>query len=221
MRTRLHSYVLDHHNAPRELVPTGPSLRTLDSDPLPPIAASTPRKVIQWSLSFLPEDPGGFTFVDMGCGLGRVIYEAARLPFERVVGFESDHERYEAAMANLRAWPRSNMACRDIDIYHADLMHADLPEGDLVAYVYGLNDGRLMSFIASRLSRHARMGNKVYLIYADPEYHGFIEKSPTFTEVQSVTRNRLWLSLLSPFPVRFYRLNTGTLGDMVGAVDTP
>jgi SAM-dependent methyltransferase len=224
-RQWLNAQILDKYDAPRERIPTSGSRTVLRnvSDGVLELdeegvsdsaeAQATPRQVIRIALDMLPEPPEGFTFVDLGCGAGRVIYEAARRPFERIVGFERHEERYEAAMANLRLWPRSVMACRDIDIYHQELLDAELPDGDMVAYIFGLDDGRLMSFMASKLARHARQGQRLYLIIVDPKHHGFLDNSPSFSLEPIPPKQRLWLRLISPFAVRIYKVKPSALAE--------
>lgn len=213
LKTWVHARLLDHYKAPRERVATGAPLLRPAPQPIAKDALATPRQIIRIVLDMLPGPPEEFTFVDLGCGAGRVIYEAARRPFERIVGFERDEDRYDAAMANLRLWPRSAMACRDIDIYHQELLDAELPDGDMVAYIYGIDDGRLMSFMASKLARHARQGQRLYLILVDPKHHGFLENSPSFARQPIPPKSRLLLSLLSPFPVNVYQVKPSAIAE--------
>ncbi|MEM8877708.1 MAG: hypothetical protein AAGD23_07530, partial [Pseudomonadota bacterium] len=213
LKTWAHAHLIDHYKAPRERVATGAPFLRQPQKPIAKEALATPRQIIRTALDMLPEPPQGFTFVDLGCGAGRVIYEAALRPFDRIVGFERDEDRYDSAMANLRLWPRSTMVCRDIDIYHEDLLNAELPDSDMVAYMYGLDDGRLMSFLVSKLTRHARQGRRLYLILVNPKHLGFLEKSPSFTLQPIQPKTRLLLRLISPFPVNVYQIKPTSIAE--------
>src|SRR6185503_12151373 len=55
------------------------------------------------------------TFIDFGCGKGRVVHQAARWPFRRVIGVEVSPELAEIARAGLAA-RRHRHRSRDVEI---------------------------------------------------------------------------------------------------------
>ena len=54
-------------------------------------------------------------FVEFGCGKGRVVHQAARRPFRRVVGVEISPVLAEAARSGLAARSHQHR-CRDVEI---------------------------------------------------------------------------------------------------------
>jgi hypothetical protein len=61
-----------------------------------------PPRITRWWMRSLPRNLGGFTFVDLGSGQGRVLFVAAARGFGRVLGIEYVVENHERAMRNLR-----------------------------------------------------------------------------------------------------------------------
>src|SRR4029450_218589 len=60
------------------------------------------------------------TFVDFGCGKGRVVHQAARRPFRRVIGVEISPHLAEIARTNLAA-RRHEHRCRNVEIVVSDV----------------------------------------------------------------------------------------------------
>src|SRR5690606_35080208 len=117
----------------------------------------TPRRTIRWALEALPDDVvRQSTFVDLGSGRGRAVLEAARLPFRRALGVEFAEELHDDALLNLRHWPRSLMACRDVDFIHADAATVALPAERLVVYLFDPFNERMTTRVAARLAEHGR-----------------------------------------------------------------
>lgn len=205
----LHRRVLDRIDAGPERVSTatetplrglsvvGPN-RVLGNDYRP-----SPRHVVRWALDLLPEPAADFTFVDLGSGRGRVVLEAARRPFRSIVGIEFAETLHEDATTNLRHWPRSLMACREVDLVLDDATTAALPDDDLVVYMFDPFAPRLMTRIAARLAEHGRR-RRLYVILVDPQDNVALRESAAFrrlTPPRDATRR---LDFLSPFAVELY-----------------
>ena len=199
---RLHELLLDRLGHNPERVPTaakGAAGREPEE-----IDRVSPRKVINWALDLLPDEPKGYTLIDIGCGRGRVILEAARRPFHRIIGIERDLALYEDAMLNLRHWPRSIMACRDVDIIHGNAATWKLPPGDLVFYLFDPFDERAMLNLVTRLNRHVEGGNTVAVIYLDPSFSLPLRESPYFGQVMPVGMLRRKIETFSPYRLEIY-----------------
>ena len=74
-------------------------------------------------------------FVDFGCGKGRVVHQAARRPFRRVIGVEISPVLAEAARSGLAA-RRHRHRCRDVEIVVADATAFRVPDDLTVGYFY-------------------------------------------------------------------------------------
>ena len=74
-------------------------------------------------------------FVEFGCGKGRVVHQAARRPFRRVVGVEISPVLAEAARSGLAA-RRHQHRCRDVEIVVADVTAFRVPDDLTIGYFY-------------------------------------------------------------------------------------
>jgi cyclopropane fatty-acyl-phospholipid synthase-like methyltransferase len=75
------------------------------------------------------------TFVEFGCGKGRVVHQAARRPFRRVIGVEISPELAEIARAGLAA-RRHQHRCRDVEIVVADVTEFQVPDDLTIGYFF-------------------------------------------------------------------------------------
>jgi hypothetical protein len=108
-------------------------------------------------------------FIDFGSGKGRVLLQAARHPFARVIGVEVSAELNEAARANLDH-RRRRLACHDIELVTADAAEYAVPDDATFGYLYYPFNGdtfrRVMGNIVESLDRSPR---RFTLIYACPQ----------------------------------------------------
>jgi SAM-dependent methyltransferase len=114
-------------------------------------------------------------FVDIGSGLGRVVYLAARhYPFARVEGLEISERLAARSRANLER-VRHRLRCRDVRIVNADLLDYELPDDVTVVYCFnpfkrGIFEALLVKILAS-IDRRPRA---VTLIYLNPVEHELV-----------------------------------------------
>lgn len=208
MLATIHGTVLDRIGGRPERVSTAGEIPLADLTVVGPNRAHgrgyrpTPRMVVRWALDLLPEPVDPFVFIDLGSGRGRVVMEAARRPFRRILGVEFAEALHEDAEANLRHWPRSLMKCREVDLMLKDAATAPLPEDDLVVYIYDTFAPALMTRMAARLAEHGRK-YRVYVILVDPEENVALRESRAFRriDVRSRARSLRWFS---PLPAQLY-----------------
>jgi SAM-dependent methyltransferase len=131
----------------------------------------TPKRVLERS-RIGPHD----VFVDIGSGLGRVLYLAARYPFARVEGVEISTQLADESRANLdRARNRKRRRCHEVRVVNADLLDYDLP--DDATYVYCFNPVKralfraLLEKLKTSLDRHPR---ELTLVYLNPIEHELV-----------------------------------------------
>jgi protein-L-isoaspartate O-methyltransferase len=107
-------------------------------------------------------------FVDFGSGKGRIIYQAARRPFGRVVGIELAEQLNEIARRNVER-NRRRLRCQNIELITGDFGTTPIPDDMTVAYafnpVWGELFQQLMQNIVASLERRPR---RVRFIYANP-----------------------------------------------------
>ena len=107
-------------------------------------------------------------FVEFGCGKGRVVHQAARRPFRRVVGVEISPVLAEAARSGLAA-RRHQHRCRDVEIVVADVTAFRVPDDLTIGYFYypfaGQTFESVLRGIVESIDRNPR---RVRLIFAFP-----------------------------------------------------
>lgn len=120
--------------------------------------------------SVTPDD----VFADFGSGKGRVVIEAARYPFRRVIGVELSEDLNRVARANLEV-ARPGLACRDVDVVTADLLEWEVPDDLTVAYFYNPVTGdvfrRVLENLFASMDRRPR---NLRIVYANPEEHDLV-----------------------------------------------
>jgi SAM-dependent methyltransferase len=107
-------------------------------------------------------------FIDYGCGKGRVVYQAARLPFGRVIGMDISPDLIGVAQRNISR-NHMQLRCTDVSLICADVDGFDPP--DYVNYAYFFNPfaGALLRTAIEGLLRSLdRNPREITVIYANP-----------------------------------------------------
>jgi SAM-dependent methyltransferase len=108
------------------------------------------------------------TFVDFGCGKGRVVHQAARRPFRRVVGVEISPALAQSARAGLAA-RRDQHRCPNVEIVVCDVMDFRVPDDLTVAYLFHpFKNETFEAVIRGILDSIDRNPRRVRLIYTYP-----------------------------------------------------
>jgi SAM-dependent methyltransferase len=96
----------------------------------------SPPRVTRWMLDHIGIAHRGFTFVDLGCGKGRVLLVASEYPFARIVGVEISTELSAIAGRNVALYQPPSRRCKEIEVLNADAAWFDFPETDLLVHLY-------------------------------------------------------------------------------------
>jgi SAM-dependent methyltransferase len=109
-------------------------------------------------------------FVDLGCGKGRVLLEAAeRYPFRRVIGVECEPHLAESARA-LLTLNASRLGDSQWEVITSDVVEYDLPDEVTVAYLFDPFTGPLFDAVLSRLERSVdRSPRRLRIVYLVPK----------------------------------------------------
>jgi len=121
------------------------------------------------------------TFVDLGAGMGRAVFAAARFPFRQVVGVEISPALVAIARDNVKHFRRaadSDLHCRDVRIVRGDAATFRFPQGPLVVYLYNPFDAVLLARVTARLAREERP--ELAVLYHTPVERAVLEKHPAF-----------------------------------------
>jgi SAM-dependent methyltransferase len=149
-------------------------------------------------------------FADFGSGKGRVVLQAARYPFKRVIGVELSEELTAIARRNVAA-ADAHRRCGAIELVTGDVLEVDVPDDLTVAYLYNPFSGRIFQGLLENLIDSVdRVPRTLRLIYRTPMEHERIMATGRF-RVQRIRRGfrpgRKWADKMS---IRLYVLEPRT-----------
>src|SRR5262249_29159324 len=135
----------------------------------------TPIATFRRLMSRLPRDLDRFTFIDLGCGRGRMLAAATTYGFRRIVGVEFSAELSGAAERNMVAGRRSTR--RAIDVLCGDAAEFRIPDGDCVLYLFKPFGMPVLERVVRNINEwQGRSRSRLYLIYlnCEPEVVDFL-----------------------------------------------
>jgi SAM-dependent methyltransferase len=108
-------------------------------------------------------------FVDFGCGMGRVVLEAALLyPFARVTGVELSPDLARVAERNIER-NRRRLTARHVEIVVSDVLEYQVPDDVTVAYFYNPFVGPIFAHVVRELITSVdRVPRRLRIIYQNP-----------------------------------------------------
>lgn len=125
-------------------------------------------------------------FVDFGSGKGRVVIQAARYPFKRVMGVELSEQLTAIARSNVAATERRRR-CGAVELVVADVVAFKVPDDMTVGYAYNPFVGDVFQTLIDKLIESVdRAPRSVRLIYRTPMEHDRIMATGRFRLERSV-----------------------------------
>jgi SAM-dependent methyltransferase len=112
----------------------------------------SPLRVTSWMLDQIGIDPHEYSFVDLGCGKGRVLLIAAQKPFQKVVGVEISSDLSALARRNIDRFRPSSERVRAITIENTDVRKFEMPPGNLLIHMYHPFDPTISAAVFGRLA---------------------------------------------------------------------
>lgn len=150
-----------------------------------PTRPSVARKIFR----LLPIDKfEPFTFVDVGCGKGRMLLLAARYNFRAIVGLERDASLSAIAELNVAGLRDDRVVVQQIDArqYH-------FPVSPLVLYLFNpFGEQILEPFLANLEASVAANSRQVIIALLYPEYAYVLERFPRFRLVKETSKCRIY-----------------------------
>lgn len=148
------------------------------------IYAPVPYYFLRKALSWVAIEEGKSVFVDFGCGLGRALLFASRLPFRKVIGVEASPRLARAAEENLGAlWDRVSSGSTEWAVVPGDARHFEIPQAASVFFFNDPFDEHIMlPVIENLLTSQRRSPRELWAIYVNPSCpsvftdHGFQER---------------------------------------------
>ena len=145
-------------------------------------------------------------FADFGSGKGRVVLQAARLPFDRVMGVELSEELTAIARRNVAAAERRRR-CREVELVTADVLDFDVPDDLTVAYVYNPFSGAIFEGLLQKLIESVdRAPRRLRLIYRTPLEHKRVMATRRFRVERSARGFRPGREWSDKMSIRLYEL---------------
>lgn len=131
------------------------------------------------------------TFLDIGCGKGRVVEQAARRPFKRVLGVELSPE-LAARARRLAESERGRWRCGSVEIFAADITTWQVPDDVTVIYVYNALSGDPLVAMLDRIAASAgRAPRRMLMLYVNPLSESTVIEHPRF-ELRERRGRRRW-----------------------------
>jgi predicted RNA methylase len=203
---RLHHKVIDRRFDERHRVDTG-ALALGSADPWEAgDYVPTPSRVFRRLMRTLPLEYSAYTFVDLGCGKGRMLLLAAEFGFRRVTGVECDSALYETAVRNLTQARACKRLGTRVHVHHGDVAHYPIPDGPCLFYLYNpFGPAALKQVLDNVEAAYRASPRDMVFVYANPKgrrlfaERGFLCEIPFSAWMRFVN----WLSF--PWPVAIYR----------------
>jgi predicted RNA methylase len=108
-------------------------------------------------------------FIDFGCGMGRMVLEAALLyPFDRVIGVELSEDLVRIARGNVDR-NRRRLAAREVELLVCDVLEYQVPDDVTVAFFYNPFVGPIFEHVVRELLASVeRAPRRMRIIYRNP-----------------------------------------------------
>jgi len=127
-----------------------------------------------------------YTFIDLGCGKGRVVLMASGYLFRAVRGIELNPKLVRIARRNLRKWTRNGRAvCSDVQVARGDVLGGELERlldggGAVVLFLFNSFAAEVLAGLMEKLAGAARRPRQtpIDLVYVHPEHDRLVAATP-------------------------------------------
>lgn len=130
----------------------------------------SPPEVTRWMLRSVDVPPRQCTFVDLGCGKGRVLLVASERPFKRIIGAEISQALVAVARTNAQRVHEAEPTRTPIEVECTDAAAFVFPAGDLLVHLYHPFEAELLAKVLAQLEASWRATPRrivvAYLLYA-------------------------------------------------------
>ena len=113
-------------------------------------------QILRRILSALNIEHERYTFIDYGCGKGRVLLLAAEFPFRRIVGVEFVPQLAQVAEQNLKNYRLGQPKCKHLSVLAMDAADYELPLEPVVLFFFSPFAGPLMERVIENIENSWR-----------------------------------------------------------------
>jgi len=168
------------------------------------------RLSFNWAMAQIPDQLGGFTFVDYGAGRGRALILASLHPFRKIIGVEFASELHDDANMNIAQFPRSLMKCRDVDCLLMDAVDFPIPDTKGVFLFNDSFDREVLETVLARITSSYRANpRRMYLVFVRPlnatVLDSLMERTVIFEPIYHSQSEKMRMQVLSPDQVQIFR----------------
>jgi SAM-dependent methyltransferase len=126
----------------------------------------TPWQILRRSIHLASLRVENFTFVDVGCGKGRVLLSALELPFERIIGIELSPALCDISKENIKNIRFVSRRCRTVEIICLNAVAYEIPWQSLVIFFYNPFPFEVMEIVLSNIvESYMQKIRPIYLIF--------------------------------------------------------
>jgi hypothetical protein len=151
--------------------------RFKDSNWYAPVTATLFREM----LSQIKVDFRKFTFIDFGCGKGKALLLASRLPFKTIVGIELWSELYDAAKKNLSSYS-GKRKCKNFQLHYMDAKEFRIPDEPSIFFFFDPFREEVMRKVLYNIQASLVAAPRdIYVIYCEPERPDILDQSEFLT----------------------------------------
>lgn len=132
-------------------------------------------RLVRRVLSSLDIQPGD-SFVDFGCGKGRVLLAAADYGFRRITGVEFAKELCDVARENIARYRNKRNINADIRVVECDAVDYKIQDDENVFFMFNPFSAALVEKITKNIVRSLQLRNhRGVLIYNNPQWQNAVE----------------------------------------------
>lgn len=137
--------------------------------------------------------PDEFTFIDIGCGKGKMLLAALALPFNRIIGVEFSPLLCQIARNNLASARLIRRRCARVQVSCSDAAEYPIPDEPTIFFFYNPFTYDVMEIVLGNIvDTQLRTPRPRYLIFYAAS--SSIERIKVFLQKSSDNRARLFVS---------------------------
>jgi hypothetical protein len=125
-----------------------------------------------------------YTFIDFGCGKGRVVMMAAEMGFRECVGVELNEGLARIAAANFETWAERGRAKSPMRAVCCEATAFEFPSTPCVVYLFNPFTGKVLAKLLQKIAAEfAARPNELDVVYVNSEFSAELDAHSGFTKL--------------------------------------
>lgn len=161
--------------------------------PYQPIAEEEFQKMFVALLPLIGPSIPQYSFVDLGCGMGKALLLAAAQPFRQIIGVEFAPHLAAICDNNIRADRLAHARrCQTISVVVGDAARFSFPDGPLVVFMYNPFGPEVLAPVLNNFRRRVEsQPHQAFVAYLNAR-HAHLFKAAGFTQVWGEGEDRIF-----------------------------